>query len=245
MDRRVLIDAGPPCTRRFGPEDAVVVVDVIRAMTTAVTTAAMGGRCLPVASRDAAHALAGALCRPLLVGEIGGDCPDDFDLSNSPAAIARRTDLEERPVVLLSSSGTPLLEAVAGAGAVYPACLRNRRAVAQHLAARHARVAVLGAATRGQFRDEDQLCCAFIAGWLAEAGFAVEDEQTAALIARWSGAPPEAFLGSESVSYLRRTGQLDDLDFILRHVDDLDAVFCLHAGEIIRADAVIDVRRAV
>jgi 2-phosphosulfolactate phosphatase len=245
MDRRVLIDAGPPCARRFDRDDAVVVVDVIRAMTTAVTAVAMGGRCLPVASLDAAHERARALCRPLLVGELGGDCPGGFDLSNSPAELARRTDLEERPVVLLSSSGTPLLQAVEGAGAVYPACLRNRRAVAEHLAARHARVAVMGAATRGQFRQEDQLCCAFIAGWLADAGFAVDDERTAELIARWSGAPPEAFLGSQSVSYLRQTGQLADLDFILRHVDDLDAVFCLRAGEIVRAETVRDVRAAV
>jgi 2-phosphosulfolactate phosphatase len=234
MDRRVLIDAGPPCAHRVGPEDAVVVVDVIRAMTTAVTVAALGGRCLPAASVEDAQALARALRHPLLVGEIGGARPDGFDLQNSPAAIARRSDLRLRPVVLVSSSGTPLLQAVEAAGAVYPACQRNRRAVAERIAAHthYSRVVILGAAARGQFRQEDQLCCAFIAGRLAGAGFTVENEETAAMIARWSGAPADAFLGSESVSYLRRTGQLDDLDFIVRHVDDLDSVFRLHAGEL-------------
>jgi 2-phosphosulfolactate phosphatase len=244
MDRRVLIDAGPPCARRFGPDDAVVVVDVIRSMTTAVTVAAMGGRCLPVGSLDKAWALARNLHQPLLVGEMGGACLDGFDLTNSPAKIAR-LDLKERPVVLLSSSGTPLLDAVGGAGAVYPACLSNRRAVAEYIARRHARVAVMGAATHGELREEDQLCCAFIAELLADAGFAIENEETAALIARWSGKPPEAFLGSRSVSWLQTTGQLEDLDFILRHVDNLNAVFVLHKGEIVRAEAVRNVRAAV
>jgi 2-phosphosulfolactate phosphatase len=237
MDKRVWIGSGPPCARRFGPDDAVVAVDVIRATTTAVTVAARGGRCLPVPSLAEAWGLARRLRRPLLVGELGGAYPDGFDLANSPAAVARRRDLRERPVVLLSSSGTPLLAAVAGAGAVYPACLRNRSAVARHLAAHHADVAVLGAASRGEFRPEDQLLCAFIAGSLVRAGFMAGDDETAACIARWWGAPPGAFLASRSVRYLRATGQLDDLAFILRHVDDLDAVFRLHAGELVRADA--------
>jgi 2-phosphosulfolactate phosphatase len=232
MQRQVVIDVGPPVTRRFGADEAVAVVDVIRATTTAVTVAALGGRCLPVPSLKAAHARASALQRPLLVGEIDGKCPDDFDLQNSPAKIARRSDLGERPVLLLSSSGTPLLEAVKGAGAVFPVCLRNWRATARHLTARYRRVTVMGAASRGQLREEDQLCCAYIAGWLADAGFAIADDETRDLVTRWSAASPEAFLDSESVRYLQRTGQLDDLDFILRHVDDLQAVFRLHAGEI-------------
>jgi 2-phosphosulfolactate phosphatase len=236
MDKRVWIGSGPPCARRFGPEDAVVVVDVIRATTTAVTAAALGGRCLPVPSVERAWALARRLPRPLLMGELDGARPDGFDLTNSPAALARRHDLRERPIVLLSSSGTPLLDAVAGAGAVYPACLRNRRAVARHVAAHHTEVAVLGAASRGQFRAEDQLCCAFIAGSLVRAGFVAADDETAACIARWCDAPLEAFSSSRSVRYLRQTGQLDDLEFILRHVDDLDAVFRLHQGALVRAD---------
>jgi 2-phosphosulfolactate phosphatase len=236
--RRVGIGVGPPSPRRFGIDDAAVVVDVIRSMTTAVSAAALGARCLPVASPREALALARVLEQPLLAGEVGGKRPPGFDLSNSPAKLVRRADLHERPVVLLSSSGTPLLMEVRRAGAVYPACLRNRRALAEHLARRHRRVTVLGAATRGQFREEDQLLCAFIAGALVDAGFAIEDEATAVLIARWSSAPVEALLVSKSVEYLRRSGQLDDLDFILTHVDDLDEVFRLHAGEILPAAAV-------
>jgi 2-phosphosulfolactate phosphatase len=232
MLKRVAIDLGPPCARQFGAGDAVVVVDVIRSMTTAVTAAALGARCLPVPSVAAAHAVGSTLTRPLFVGEVGGDQPEGFDLPNSPSMVARLRQPGRRPIVLLSSSGTPLVEAVRGAGAIYPGCLRNWRALADHLAWRHERVILMGAATRGTFREEDQLCCGFIAGRLVEAGFRVEDAPTRAMITRWSAAPAEAITVSKSVAYLRKTGQLDDLEFILRHVDDLDTVFRIHAGEL-------------
>lgn len=38
---------------------------------------------------------------------------------------------------------------------------------------------------------------------------------------------------SKSVNYLRNTGQLDDLEFILTHVDDLNSAFMLKNGEIV------------
>jgi 2-phosphosulfolactate phosphatase len=232
MARSVVIDVGPPCARRFGADDAVVVVDVIRSMTTAVSVAAAGGRCLPVPTVMRARSLARVLPRPLLAGEISGVRPPGFHFSNSPVEVMRAPDLRDRAVVLLSSSGTPLIEEVRRAGACYPACLRNRSALAAHLAQRHHRVAVMGAATRGAFREEDQLCCAFIAEKLVAAGFTVEDDTTAALIRRWSGAPPQALLVSDSVDWLRRAGALADLQFIFDHVDDVDAVFWLQAGEL-------------
>jgi 2-phosphosulfolactate phosphatase len=50
---------------------------------------------------------------------------------------------------------------------------------------------------------------------------------------RWRSAPAEACLCSRSVDFLKRTGQLGDLDFILAHVDDLDQVFGMRAGEVV------------
>jgi len=35
----------------------------------------------------------------------------------------------------------------------------------------------------------------------------------------------DSFLGSKSAEYLTSTGQLSDLDFILEHIDDVNAVF--------------------
>ncbi len=63
-------------------------------------------------------------------------------------------------------------------------------------------------------------------------GYRPGNEQTARLVERWSGAPVNAFLGSNSVEYLRDIGQLSDLNFILEHIDDVDAVFALANGEI-------------
>lgn len=216
----------------LGPDDAVVVIDVIRSTTTAVTAVALGRRCFPVGSIAEAFAVAGQLGRPLLVGEVRGDPPAGFHLTNSPAQIAARQDVW-RPMVLLSSSGMPLLASVAHHPAVYVACLRNVSAVARRLAERHRDVWVLGAPTLGELREEDQLCCARVAEHLLRAGWAAGDAYTGALVERWSGAPPEAFLGSRSVAYLRRTGQLADLELILTHSDDLEAAHVLRRGQIV------------
>jgi len=230
--RVVTIESGPPCSRTFGAGDAVVVVDVIRATTTAITGVALGRRVFPAPSLAAARAVAAELCDPLLVGEHDGARATGCTLTNSPAQLAQRSD-RRRPMVLISSSGTPLLHEVRHAGAVFLACLRNARATARALAARHDRITLIGAATHGAFREEDQLCCARIAESLLTAGFTVGDEQTRAVVDRWSGAPPEALLTSASVAYLRATDQLADLEFILRHVDDLSTAFALARGEVV------------
>jgi 2-phosphosulfolactate phosphatase len=223
---QVVIDCFPESLERYGAGWAVVAVDVIRATTTAVTAVAAGRACYPAPTLDAALELAAGLERPLLVGELGGSMPFGFDLNNSPAALARRTDLQ-RPAVLLSTTGTRLLARTTPHQAVYAACLRNLSAQVARLAGRHERVAVIGAGARGEFRDEDQLACAWIAGGLVEAGYQPVGP-TAELVARWREATVDAVGRGPSADYLRRTGQLDDLEFILAHVDDLDATFELN-----------------
>jgi 2-phosphosulfolactate phosphatase len=222
----VVIDFLPESAARYRSDHAVVVVDVIRATTTACTAAAIGWRCYPTPSLEAAVPLAARLSNPLLVGELGGNMPYGFDLTNSPAELAARTDVT-RPLILLSTSGTQLLWEARTAPAVYAACLRNFSSQARHLAGRFEKVAVLGAGSRGEFRLEDQLCCARVAERLLARGYEAADEATSAIVERWRGQPVEAFLPSQSVAYLERTNQLRDLDFILAHVDDLEAVFLL------------------
>ncbi|MBF5042261.1 2-phosphosulfolactate phosphatase [Aggregicoccus sp. 17bor-14] len=224
--------AAPSFSRSKG--HAIVAVDVIRATTTAVTALAAGRRCFPVATVDAAVRRARQLASPLLVGELGGNMPYGFDLTNSPAALAARTDVG-RPMVLLSTSGTPLICAPGTSQPTYVACLRNYRVQARHLAAHHDAVTVIGAGARGEFREEDQLCCAWIAEQLLRLGHEPEDERTRALVERWSGAPVEALLCSASVAYLRRTGQLADLEFVLSHVDDVGEVYRRCGRELVRA----------
>jgi 2-phosphosulfolactate phosphatase len=231
MERTVVIDCFPESAGRYAATHTIVAIDVIRATTTAVSGVASGRQCYPVPSLETAVPLAARLDNPLLVGELGGNAPYGFHLTNSPAQIAPRGDVE-RPMILLSTSGTPLMWEARLAPAAYAACLRNITAMAEHLAATGGPVAVIGAGSRNEFRDEDALCCSWIAAALLERGFAAADERTEQHIERWRGAPVEVCAEGHSAEYLRRTGQVSDLEFILAHVDDLDAVFPLAGGEV-------------
>jgi 2-phosphosulfolactate phosphatase len=166
----------------------------------------------------------------LLVGEVAGEMPESFDLTNSPAQLAARSDVR-RPIILLSSSGTQLMERIRGRKDAYAASFRNYTATIDHLAEHPSDVVLIGAGSRGEFREEDQMCCSWIAEGLIEYGFSAKDEATRSLVERWRGLPRDAFIMSRSVDYLRRTDQLADLRFILDHFDDLDFVCRLNQLE--------------
>lgn len=236
MKGAVVIDCFPESAERYRARYAIVVVDVIRATTVATTALSLGRRVFPAKTADDASVIAANLAEPLLVGELGGNMPFGFDLTNSPAQIARRNDVH-RPMVLVSSSGTQLLLNAAGSEAVYVACLRNASAVARFLDGRHERIAVLGAGTRGQFRREDQIGCAWVAEKLLAAGYRAETPQTSELVARWHEADVQKIRGGRSAAYLDRSGQQEDLEFVLAHIDDLDTVPSLVNGELVPAAA--------
>jgi 2-phosphosulfolactate phosphatase len=229
-----------PGMQLYAVDAALVAIDVIRATTTAITAVSMGRKCHLAPTLHAALKTASRLPKALLAGELGGDMPAGFDLTNSPALLAIRPDVS-RPLVLLSSTGTRLLYDIRHRKSAYLACFRNYTATIAHLAQNHNAVVLIGAGTRGEFREEEQMCCAWIAQGLIESGFVARDEMTSQLVERWRGAGRDAFLMSRSVDYLRRTSQLRDLDFILNHFDDIDlackvsanTVSCLaEAGEV-------------
>ena len=230
MTRTVVIDCFPECLPRYQDGHALVAIDVIRASTTAVTAVSRGRRCLPAVSIDEAVTMARSLEDPLLVGELGGSLPYGFHLQNSPAALNVRSDVE-RPMVLLSTSGTRLMRGGLDGQPVYVGCFRNQEALASHLVLNHDRVALVGAGARGEFREEDQLGCARIAERLIEAGYQPLGD-TASIVARWKGVAAEAIRTGRSAEYLRRTGQERDLDFILEHLDDLQAIVRLNGREL-------------
>jgi 2-phosphosulfolactate phosphatase len=217
----------PPVAR----EATVVAIDVIRASTTAITAVAAGHALYPAGTIEAAVRLAADLERPILAGELGGVQPYGFDMQNSPCEMA---DLEdgERPIILLSTSGTRLMMEAASRGTCHLACLRNARAAAEHLARSGDDAVVLGADSRGEFREEDRLCAARVARSLVAAGYRPGDRLTAEVIERWGGAPDDAFLEGRSARYLRETAQEHDLEFVLEHIEDLDTVFAIEAGAV-------------
>jgi 2-phosphosulfolactate phosphatase len=233
----VIIDSFPCNNARYFRDYAIVAVDVIRASTTAITAAALGRRCFPVASMEEALEKRREFPDCLLAGEIAGFMPEGFDLNNSPSHLALRSD-HHRPLVLLSSSGTKLMVQSGAFADTYVACLRNYKAVALHIAGRYKRIALLGAATRGEFREEDQLCCAWMALELAQLGHTAENPFTLALMEKWGNASVRACACGNSAAYLRRSGQLDDLNFILSHVNDVPLAFQLVYGELVSAPSV-------
>jgi 2-phosphosulfolactate phosphatase len=217
----------PPVAR----EATVVAIDVIRATTTAITAVAAGHRLYPAGSMEAAVRIAADLSRPILAGELGGLQPYGFDMQNSPCEMQ---DLEDssQPIILLSTSGTRLMAEAADRGVCHAACLRNASAQGRHLAEAGADAVILGADSRGEFRDEDRLCAARIARVLVEAGHSVADRFTSEVIERWGDAPDDAFLGGRSAKYLRDTAQEHDLEFVLEHIDDLASVYSVQEREV-------------
>jgi 2-phosphosulfolactate phosphatase len=231
MKRTVVIDHLPSAAEKYRDTHAIVAVDVIRATTTATTALHLGREVHVARDSDEAFIIAEDLINPLLVGEMGGNVPYGFHLSNSPVLVSALTSVpagrftaDDRPIILVSSSGTNLIMNAAGSEAVYAACLRNFTAVARYIAGRHDKVAVIGAGTRGVFRREDQLLCSWLSGCLVTAGYSSESDHTAEMIARWENADVEAIRVGRSAEYLRESGQVHDLEFVLHHVDDLDVV---------------------
>ena len=234
MKGTVVIDYLPESAIHYKDKYAIVVVDVMRATTTAITAVSLGWRVFPARTTDDAYIIASRLKNPLMIGEVGGNTPYGFDLTNSPVQISIRND-HERPIVFVSSSGTQLMLNSEGSESVYLACFRNFSAVADYIAGRHERIAIIGAGTRGQFRREDQMGCAWVAEQLVSKGYRTESEKTAGYISRWSGVSPEDAKKGKSADYLMKSGQEEDLNFVISHIDDLDIVPQLADGELIPA----------
>lgn len=235
MKKTFLIDCLPESAHRCKNGWAVVAVDVIRATTMAITAVSMGRRCYPVDTLDAAFRLAGKLDNPLLAGELAGEMPAGFEMNNSPAELANRRDIS-RPLIMLSSSGTRLIMNARGCDALYLGCFRNSASLSRRLGrGTHSKIALLGAGSRGEFREEDQIGCAWIGAKLVEAGYFPSNKRTLEILNRWGAADASACLVSRSVGYLRKTNQLADLDFILDKIDDLEETFILQNEEVVLA----------
>jgi len=233
MGKVFVIDSFPESALHYRTGFAVVAVDVIRATTMAITAVKRGRKCYPVDSLDTAFQLAHRLHNPLLAGEINGEMVTGLDMNNSPAELEGRSDTY-RPLILLSSSGTRLIMTARGSDTVYLACFRNSLSMGYRLISeKHTRIALLGAGSRGEFREEDQICCAWIAVLLVRAGYVPENDSTVEVLNRWANAKASDCLISRSVEYLRRTGQVADLRFILEKIDDLAETFILQNDQVV------------
>jgi len=87
-------------------EDFVVVIDVIRAFTTAAHAFAQGAdKIIPVSTVEEAFSLKRENPEYLLIGEAGGLHIDGFDYGNSPTELSN-ADLQGKTLVQRTSAGT-------------------------------------------------------------------------------------------------------------------------------------------
>ena len=151
------------------PDEAVVVIDVLRAFTVQPWLFARGAaRLLAVA--DEAHALAlreRELPDALLAGEEGGQQLEGFELGNSPTQV-QSADVEGRTIIHRTSAGTQGLARTAGSGLVLAGAFVTARATAAALrAAAPQRVSfIITGASQGRDGDEDLAAAELIAARL-------------------------------------------------------------------------------
>lgn len=114
-------------------EGCVVVIDVLRAFTTAAYAFHAGAREIWLcSSTEEAFALRRRAPRAVLVGEIGGQAIPGFDFGNSPAAM-QAADLREHVVILRTSNGTQGVARASRASAVLLGSLVCAAATARHV----------------------------------------------------------------------------------------------------------------
>jgi phosphosulfolactate phosphohydrolase-like enzyme len=230
MRKVVRIDALPESAWRYSAYDAIVCVDVLLASTTIVTALAQGRRVFAAPSPVQALWFNSRVEDAFVLTDSLGEAESKVRFGG-PAWLSAQEGQRARAIVHVS----PLAEMMAAAmprAAVYVGCLRNLEATADALARRHARVAILGAGERGEVCTEDQMAAAWLASRLQVRGFEIEGHPTATEIARW-GQPDVALVGwSRSAERLRARGRAADVDFVLRHVDDLNLVGTYSGGEV-------------
>ena len=150
--------------------DAVVVIDVIRAFTTAAHAFAAGARdVVLVGAVEEALALREHMPGALVMGEDGGLPVEGFDLGNSPAALLG-LDLSGRRLIQRTSQGTQGVVRSAQAKTLLTASFAVANATARYL--RRLSPATVTFVTTGVIPggdgDEDVACADYIAALLRD-----------------------------------------------------------------------------
>lgn len=204
-------------------EDVVVVIDVIRAFTTAVAAIDGGAASVHcVGGLDEARALARRMPGSLLMGEEGGDRPDGFDAGNSPFDLAD-LDLGGRTVVQRTSNGTRGLVRFGSVPVLLAAAAVNAGATGRWVRARDPRSVLL---VGTGITSEDRACGAFIAS-VVGGGVPDPDELATAIrgtaaahIAWWSQTRNPDDLGAFHAE-VDACAMVDTSTTVLRgHIDD-------------------------
>ncbi len=145
-------------------EGVTVVIDVIRAFTTAAFAFEGGAaKILPVASVEHAFILKNKYPGSLIMGEVDGFKPEGFDLSNSPAAISE-AEVSDRVLIQRTSAGTQGLVLAVHADRLLAASFVVARATADYLKRlKPDQISfIITGESLGRDGDEDRACGEYI-----------------------------------------------------------------------------------
>ncbi|MCP2329558.1 2-phosphosulfolactate phosphatase [Hamadaea flava] len=205
----------------------VIVIDVIRAFTTAAVAFERGVTEIACArSVEVGRTLCQRYPDRLLVGEANGIKPPDFDLGNSPMELAT-AQLDGRALIQATSNGTLGLARCPDPVALLAVSARNVGAAARWIASNHAdapRVILCTGRTA-----EDWACARYLAGLLDGA----EPDRADLVAGILDGAAEHAR------SYARRpVAERVDLSEDLRYCCDVDRSAFAMVGDV-REDHVV------
>jgi 2-phosphosulfolactate phosphatase len=210
---RLRVDLIPREELRF--PDVVLVVDVIRATTTAAALLESGAEALYLLeSTEAAYRLKSN--GRLLAGEVGGLRPEGFDLGNSPRE-ARAAPIGGKTILLATTNGTRTAHLAARTGKhVLLASLYNAHAAARlanELATEE--VAVLCSGSGGRVGLDDAYTAGVLAEFLQLMGqYDLDDGALVALTTRRTYPDPlEPLMLSRAAAALRQVALEDDVPF--------------------------------
>lgn len=198
-----------------GYADVVLVIDTLRATTTAVTYLERGADALLLTrTPDVALSLRGE--GHLLGGERGGLPIPGFDFGNSPAE-AGGQNFTGKTVVMNTTNGTGAAHVAAASGKhVFLAALTNAHAAARRARAQATEeIAIVCAGTDGHVGLEDVYTAGVLAEYLLAMGeFTVDDGARIALtVRRGGGNPLEALSSSGHGAHLSNLGLGDDVRY--------------------------------
>ena len=198
-------------------QGAVVVIDVLRAFTTAAFAFERGaGRILPVATVNEAMMLRQEIPDALVMGEVEGFKPNAFDHGNSPGAL-RDAHLTGRTLIQRTSAGTQGLVRAVNADALFAASFVVARATAQTLVAGKFDTVsfVITGISEGRDGDEDLACAEYIQA-LAQG----DNPDPESYLARVATSTVGRGFSSGSLGYLlqedfRLSVQVNTFDFVM------------------------------
>jgi 2-phosphosulfolactate phosphatase len=146
--------------------DTVVVIDVIRAFTTAAFAFAAGARdIITVGTVEEAFTLRDYFPGSLVMGEVGGERPPGFDFGNSPVALTQ-ADLAGRRLIQRTSAGTQGLVRSLWADALLAASLVCAGATARYIQQQKPAAVTFVSTGNNPQVDEDDACAYYLAALL-------------------------------------------------------------------------------